>query len=705
MAAARRRGLRRRAARLAAVAGFAAVFGLGAAAPALAGPVPIPLPGGGIVDLPTDCKPPPATQVAGTGVSGGFIDPPPAAAPPPGDPFGSHPTTTVYDQYGYAGMTWGTYDLGCEANPANLPGATSAAFDTTVGNVIFGFAKVIVATTNTVHNWVSPPSWMAGLDPMVTQATRCLRNALFTPWVGVMVAVLALTLLFKATRADLPGIVTAGGWALIVLGLVAGLTSYPAWAGHQSDVILTSTISSLDAGFTGPAGEARASRAHASLLVDAVLYQQWLRGEFGSSTSATATTYGPQLFQAGALTYRQSRLPPKALASLVAGKQAQWAKIASKVQDSDPAAYQVLQGKAGVRIGTAALTVLVAVITCTFDLVASMVIMFALLLVRVSVIVLPAVAVIGLHHSQRHTITGLLTRAAGIMYSAVLWSAAAGVDQIATKALLGNDLLPLPLALLLLAILPIALAIAVRKARGRRAIPRPLMVAAGYLGLTRGLRRGAQRGARRGAREGVEEGLGEALEAPEDTGMTWTATVVRDRPRPLATAGAGGSRRARAVGASGGPGPGPLPTAERGGLPPPPGWDRPGRFFAAPPGGPAETTHVDAHGRYFTAPSRGPAAVGYADGGAGGYYSGSARLGDPPAAAPATLTARRVAGSDSEFEIYGGSARLGDPPGPGGRVCTVCGGSGGWSEGLAGGMWVCRECDGWGRVGGGGGAS
>ena len=115
-----------------------------------------------------------------------------------------------------------------------------------------------------------------------------------------------------------------------------------------------------------------------------------------------------------------------------------------------------------------------------------------------------------------------------MLINAVLWAAAAGIDQVATKGLLTQVVLPGPLALLILAVLPAALWMIMRKARGRDAIPRTAKRAAliglGYATM------------RRGARRGAEDALAERA-APGDMwwnepSWTWRADASGPAPPP-----------------------------------------------------------------------------------------------------------------------------------------------------------------------------
>jgi len=253
---------------------------------------------------------------------------------------------------------------------------------------------------------------------------------------------LALTLLIKAHRAEVATAITMVGWALAVLGLVAGVTAFPMWAADQVSSLTASTINSMDAGFVGQTGEAAAADGHASLLVSGVLYRQWLAGELGSSTTPAARRFGPALLQAQALTWQQAAGSPAQVAAADAAKENAFKNTAAQVQAADPPAYPMLQGTGGSRVGIGVFTLIDAVVVCGFDAVASLMIIVAMLFTLVVIIFLPGFAVVGLHHGMRQAVTGTLSRAAGRLYKAVLYAAAAGVNVRASEFLLtkGNAL-------------------------------------------------------------------------------------------------------------------------------------------------------------------------------------------------------------------------------------------------------------------------
>jgi hypothetical protein len=78
------------------------------------------------------CTSAPTPEVPGRGVVG-FFESPPKTPPVAADPFVANSTTSIYEQYGYAGLRWNTYDLGCGPDLARSP---DAAIGTAVANWI-----------------------------------------------------------------------------------------------------------------------------------------------------------------------------------------------------------------------------------------------------------------------------------------------------------------------------------------------------------------------------------------------------------------------------------------------------------------------------------------------------------------------------------------------------------------------------------------
>ena len=476
-----------------------------------------------------NCKSQPVPQAPGDGVTG-FFEVKPSPMPAPAAAFGQNPASTEYVQYGYSGLFWSTYDLGCLSNPITDAGPI---IDTMVGNWTLGAAKTIVALDNSAHEWAANPTWTATLTPLVGGANNALYKALFLVWAGAALMTVGISVALRAHRSDMPGALTLAMWALFVITLVSGVVAAPGWVGEQASGLMSTTLNALDAGFAGPGAQANESQAHASLTVSAILYPAWLRGEFGDPSSPAAQQYGAALFQAQALTWSQANASPAQINATNKADQAKWAQVASAVQKNYPEAYPDLQGTGSSRIGAGILAVLTAVIVCGYDFIASLVVIMALLAVMAGAVMLPALAVVGLHHNMRHVVIGLGSRVFGMLINGVLWAAGAAVDALVTRTLLSNAIVPPTLALLILAVMPFILWMITRVLRGRPAVPRAVRRAA-MLGLGLAfLRGGAAAGARAGAQEAAADAATAGSSSPSSTrprGLGgWTR---RHRSRP-----------------------------------------------------------------------------------------------------------------------------------------------------------------------------
>ena len=506
-----------------------------------------------------NCKSQPVPQAPGDGVTG-FFEVKPSPLPAPAAAFGQNPASTEYIQYGYAGLSWSTYDLGCLSNPITDAGPI---IDTMVGNWALGAAKTIVALDNSAHDWAANPTWTATLTPLVGGANNALYKALFLVWAGAALMTVGISVALRAHRSDMPGALTLAMWALFVITLVSGVVAAPGWVGEQASGLMSTTLNALDAGFAGPGAQANASQAHASLTVSAILYPAWLRGEFGDPSSPAAQQYGAALFQAQALTWSQANAAPAQINATNKADQAKWAQVASAVQKNYPEAYPDLQGTGSSRIGAGILAVLTAVIVCGYDFIASLVVIMALLAVMAGAVMLPALAVVALHHNMRHVVIGLGSRVFGMLINGVLWAAGAAVDALVTRTLLSNAIVPPTLTLLILAVLPFILWMITRVLRGRPAVPRAVRRAA-MLGLGYAfLRGGAAAGAAAGAREAAADAAAAGAQQPifYQAPWTWRASPLPPNGIPPGPGGGGG----------GGPLPPPPNGPPTGPLPPPNG--------------------------------------------------------------------------------------------------------------------------------------
>ena len=379
-----------------------------------------------------DCKSAPVAQMPGTGVPG-FLDPAPTPTPPPGDPFAKAHTTSVYEQYGYAGLTWNTYDLGCLPDPGTN-------IDTMLGNWGLDFATATVAAANGLHNKIAHPDFLAPLDLIVASVTAAIKDAIWTPWGAVALLVVVVGLLRHSATGSLSAVTKGAAWSVFVIVLLAGVTQYPARVSAFFDDSVTSTIASVDAVSAGlskiPSG-ADPARAQGALLVDRMLYDAWLRGQFGQPDSATAKAYGPRLFKDSAYTWAeaaQAESDPAKEQSLADAKAADFKAATDEIQTKDPAGYLEIQGKSGNRAGVGLMTVFGVAFTSIFRIVAELFVFAGLIMLRFLVMFFPAIAVAGLLVPSTLRRVGNIAGASVV--NVIAFSAGAAIQTTIVAALL-----------------------------------------------------------------------------------------------------------------------------------------------------------------------------------------------------------------------------------------------------------------------------
>ena len=364
----------------------------------------------------------------------GFFEPPPKTVPAQGDPFAPGAKTSIHEQYGYAGLRWNTYDLGCGPDVVRAP---DAAVGTSVANWLISLPKAAVAATGALLDAAYQPTFLSVFDGMITRVVNALRHAIFDQWVGTVLAAVGFLLVWRARKMALSTTAAAVGWAFLVMIIATAVFRWPLEAGHAADDAVTSTLSAGTSALSGHSpsqGESTGDQAIASLH-ESLLYQAWLGGTFGSSNSAVAQKYGKDIFDAQSLTWAEARTVsenPEAGQQIIDKKKAKFAAAAEAVKTQDPDAYEYLVGRrSDARVGYAFLSVFAVLCVTPFLLVSSLLVLGALLVTRLGVMLFPAIATLGLFPTMRGLVIGVgNTVAAGIINSIVFGLGTAVLVQI-----------------------------------------------------------------------------------------------------------------------------------------------------------------------------------------------------------------------------------------------------------------------------------
>lgn len=381
--------------------------------------------GGGSLESPmgNGCKDAPPVEAPGQGILG-FLDPGPVQAPAARNPAAANADAYIYEQYGYAGLKWNTYDLSCGVT--GVLERAGASNDNWFANKVFTWSKAWTALTVALRQSATDDGLFGSLDPAIERATQAVRSAVYSPWISVSLLLLGTVIVYQARKRNLPDVMSQIAWALLVMTAATGVANYPVEASKFADTAINSTISAIDQAFAsaapddsgpaagstgGTAGVSPASyvaaqdtgedtgqdTAHGNMLVRNVLFNAWLRGELGDDTSPVARKYGMELFDAQALTWRENRLPDEERMVVIKEKQTKFKEIAAKIEKEDPTAYAHLTGQESGRLGAATISNFQAGASNLFSMAADLVIVTGKWLLRLIVIMFPALAVIGLH--------------------------------------------------------------------------------------------------------------------------------------------------------------------------------------------------------------------------------------------------------------------------------------------------------------------
>lgn len=324
-----------------------------------------------------DCKEAPDPDRFGTGLVGSLDE----------APIGTGTPGSAYDEVGYAGLVWHTYDLGC--GPGYLRDS-NASTDTFIGNIIFDVAKLIVGAVNGAH-WLaqSDSGPFRALDDLVMTASIAMHQGVFTPWFALVAVILGVVLLRHVLTGNLAAIGKRSAYALAALWFASITYLTPLTYTNLLDGVLVDGVEQMQTGVLGQMGiDARNDLP--TLLHDQVIYQNWLAGEFGAADSQTAQDLGRDLLRAQAWTKQD--VASGAADGSADEKKAAFEDLATRMGP----AYSTFQGKNSNRTGPAVGATIQAISYGAFQGVALTGVFLAQLLLRIIVMAGPVIGLVGI---------------------------------------------------------------------------------------------------------------------------------------------------------------------------------------------------------------------------------------------------------------------------------------------------------------------
>lgn len=409
-----------------------------------------------------DCNDAPPVASGPDGGTAGFFGGRPDQTPTDPDGGAWANGAPIYANYGLAGLSFNTYDFGC-TGAATDPGGP---IGTTVANWILEIPKVAVAATVALLRAAFNPDFLQVFDPLLTTATSALRDAIFTEWAPVVLAGIGALIILGSRKRDLSGAGTTAGWAILVMVLASAVFRFPVQAGSFADQAVGDVLGAVNSSINGQGSTDDPVDAAASTFSNAVLFQQWKRGTFGSTDSPTADKYAKTIYMSKALTWAEAATvaddPQGAGKALLEAKAKSYEDTAEKIKEEDPAAYQYLTGHgeaSGARVGAAGIATLAAVCALLFLIGTALLMLAFFLLVRIGVMFSPILATFGLSYRHRQGVVHIVGMMVAALVNCIIFGTAAAVNIVLGGILLSGAI-PAWLGLILMVVLAVLLAVA-----------------------------------------------------------------------------------------------------------------------------------------------------------------------------------------------------------------------------------------------------
>ncbi|EHR49322.1 hypothetical protein SacmaDRAFT_1030 [Saccharomonospora marina XMU15] len=338
-------------------------------------------------------------------------------------PVGHGEGGSAYRDYSYAGLVWHVYD--CDTNPLAMDPETS--IDTWAGNQLFNIGKNIVGATNSLHYTVLEGGLLNPIYNAVSTGAEKVYNNVYAQLFGVVALLLAILLFRNIWRGDLS---TVSKRALFALGGVWLAASSLALLRYYDEIdnAIVQTTTNIQAGFVDDSDRV-IRHVLPTQLHTQVIYNNWLRGEFGSPDAPQAEQFGRPLLDAQAFTWEQMRNGDDADQAVIEDKKQQFKSISTQLGP----ATGYFTGEDGSRTGVGLLAFLQSLCYALFQLFAKAAVLLAQILVRLFTLTAPLIGLVAIVH---HDILRRVGKVLGtVAFNLLVLSVLAGVHALLLQAI------------------------------------------------------------------------------------------------------------------------------------------------------------------------------------------------------------------------------------------------------------------------------
>lgn len=339
-------------------------------------------------------------------------------------PVGHGEAGSAYENHSYAGLVWYVDD--CDDDPLSVDPSTT--IDTWIGNQLFNVGKNIVGATNSLHYTVLEGGLLNPLYDAVSSGADKVYNNIYTQLFGLAALLLAIMLFRNIWRGDLSTVSKRALFALAGMWLAASSLALLRYY-DDIDNAIVETTTNIQAGFVDDAEDRSVDDMLPTQLHEQVVYDNWLRGEFGAPDAEPAEEHGKELLEAQAFTWDEIRNGDDADEELIDAKKDKFREVATEL---GPAAGY-FTGEDGSRTGIGFLALLQSLCYALFQLFAKGAVLLAQILVRLFTLTAPLIGLVALLH---HDILRRVGKVVGtVAFNLFVLSVLAGIHALLLRAI------------------------------------------------------------------------------------------------------------------------------------------------------------------------------------------------------------------------------------------------------------------------------
>ncbi|ABG99732.1 MULTISPECIES: hypothetical protein [Rhodococcus] len=336
---------------------------------------------------------------------------------------------TGYTTYGWAGLQWYTYDLGCGMDLVRAPGAVT---DTDWGNRFLTIGKSLAAAAFWLDDQTKTGQAAedAGVAPAMEQFDQVVSSisngmlGIYGLWLGIGLTAAASIMLWHALKSNAAGVtksMAVGGAALALGALLIGA---PQQAIRLADDTFGAVITDTQNEMLSVSGSGKGPR---DVLLDDIFLDDWRKGWFGPNYRDNENQLGPKLRDALAFSYEEQQqienAPDSGVESdLKAKKEGIFRDdIVKPLNDDYGLSYYTFQGKDSGRTGIGFMAMVKVGMPSLLWIGASVLKLIALLAIRLAILFAPIWIPLAAAHA------GTLMRVCRMIASAYMWGVAGSV--------------------------------------------------------------------------------------------------------------------------------------------------------------------------------------------------------------------------------------------------------------------------------------